>query len=101
MNFILKFEKRYGCDVGFCRSAIDPPYHEKRVGNSGMDKDLTLSQVIEIAYSMKEKPNILIKAGPNAKWYFKKIDPNNIDNENEKQNWRDTKRNIMYIIYFE
>lgn len=101
MNHILKFEKKYGVDVGFHGSNIDPPNHEKRVGKSGMDKNLTLHEVIEIAFHMKEKPNILIKAGQNAKWYFKKIDPNNIDKENKKQNWRDKKRIIMYIIHWE
>lgn len=47
---------------------------------------------------MEQKPNILIKAGPNAKWYIKKYDPRVIEEEIEKQSWRDVSRCTMYII---
>ena len=42
--------------------------------------------------------NIIIKAGKNAKWYIKKCDYSNINNEIEKQRWRDTSRYTMYIL---
>ena len=48
-----------------------------------------------------KKPNVIIKAGKNAKWYIKKIPPNEIDNAIEKQKWRDTSRCIMYIIVWD
>ena len=54
--------------------------------------------VMKLAYKMDEKPNILIKAGPNAKWYMKKVHPSKIDEAIEKQTWRDTSRCTMYII---
>ena len=54
--------------------------------------------VMKLAYKMVEKPNILIKAGPNAKWYMKKVHPSKIDEAIEKQKWRDTSRYTMYII---
>ena len=43
-------------------------------------------------------PNIIIKAGPNAKWYMKKVHVDEIDNEIEKQKWRNTSRCTMFII---
>jgi hypothetical protein len=48
---------------------------------------------------MEEKPNIIIKAGTNAKWYIKKFDTNIIEEEILKQrNWRDISKSTMYII---
>jgi hypothetical protein len=38
------------------------------------------------------------KAGLNAKWYFKKININEIEEKIEKQKWRDTHKYTMYII---
>jgi hypothetical protein len=99
MEHIRKFEKRNGCDVGYHSSNIHPADGEGRVGARGIDKNLTLVQLIEIAYKMEEKPNILVKAGPNAKWYIKKFDSNIIDEEIEKQRkWRDISKSTMYII---
>lgn len=99
MEYVKKFQKRKGVDIGWHESPIHPASGEGRVGKAGMDKKLTLLQMIEIAYKMEDKPNILIKAGPNAKWYIKKFDTNIIDSEIEKQmSWRDTSRCTMYII---
>jgi hypothetical protein len=48
---------------------------------------------------MEQKPNILIKAGRNAKWYIKKIDRSVLKNEIEKtRNWRNVTRCTMWII---
>jgi hypothetical protein len=99
MEHIRQIQKRIGCDVGYNSSNLHPANAESRVGVSGIDKNFTLGQMIEIAYKMEEKPNILIKAGPNAKWYIKKFDPNVIEEEIEKQrSWRDISRCTMYII---
>ena len=48
---------------------------------------------------MKEKPNIIVKAGPRAKWYLKKFDKKLIEKEIEKQkSWRDVSRCTTWII---
>ena len=99
MEHISQFQKRIGCDVGYHNSNLHPADGVGRVGKSGMDKNLTLGQMLEIAYKMEEKPNILIKAGPNAKWYIKKFDPRVIEDEIEKQRaWRNISNVTMYII---
>jgi hypothetical protein len=99
MERVKRFEKRTGCDVGYNSSNLHPSNGEGRVGKSGIDKKYTLSQMIELAYKMEEKPNILIKGGPNAKWYIKKMDPSIIEEEIEIQKkWRDVSRCVMYII---
>jgi hypothetical protein len=46
------------------------------VGKEGIDKNLTFSEVCELAFEVKA--NIIVKGGPNAKWYLKKIDKNKI-----------------------
>ena len=99
MDNIKQFQKRLGCDVGYNSSNLHPTNGEGRVGVSGIDKNYTLGQILELAYKMEQKPNILIKAGPNAKWYIKKFDPSVIEEEIEKQNsWRDITRCTMYIV---
>ena len=101
MEFIKSFQKRIGVDIGYTNDNLHPINKEGCVGKSGIDKNFTLTQMIELAYSMKEKPNIIIKAGPNAKWYIKKFDVKILENEIKKQSWRDTSRCIMYIIEWE
>lgn len=98
MEYIKTFQKRKCVDIGYTNDNIHPVNGEGRVGKSGINKEFTLPQMVELAYSMEEKPNILIKAGPNAKWYLKKFDTKVLDSEIEKQNWRDTSRCTMYII---
>jgi len=99
MEHFKNIQKRKGVDAGYHESPIHPVNGVGRVGKGGMDKHLTLVQMIEIAYNMEQKPNILIKAGPNSKWYIKKFDPSVLDNEIEKQkSWRDVSRYTMYII---
>jgi hypothetical protein len=99
MERVKQFTKRPGCDVGYHSSNLHPTNGEGRVGVCGIDKNYTLCQMFELMYNMEEKPNILIKAGKNAKWYIKKFDPSVIEEEIEKQKkWRDISRCIMYII---
>jgi hypothetical protein len=99
MEHIKQFEKRNGCDVGYHNSNLHPANGEGRVGKAGINKNFTLGQILELAYKMEEKPNIIIKAGPNAKWYIKKFETNIIEEEILKQrNWRDISKSTMYII---
>ena len=90
-----------GVDVGYHSSNIQPIDREGCVGSSGIDKSFTFEMVMKIAYKIDNKPNIIIKAGPNAKWYLKHFQKDLINEEIEKQKWRDTRRCIMYIIDWE
>ena len=98
MEHVKKIEQRKGVDVGYNGSNIQPIDREGCVGASGIDKSYTLDMVMDLAYKLDNKPNIIIKAGPNAKWYMKKVHVDEIDNEIEKQKWRDTSRCTMFII---
>ena len=98
MEHVKKIEQRKGVDVGYNGSNIQPIDREGCVGASGIDKSFTFEMVMRLAYKMDNKPNIIIKAGPNAKWYLKHFQKDVIDEEIEKQKWRDTRRCIMYII---
>lgn len=91
-------QKRQGVDVGYHSANIHPADREGCVGKNGIDKTFTLEKMIELAYKMENKPNIIIKAGPNAKWYLKRFPKDVIESEIQKQTWRDTSRCIMYII---
>ena len=91
-------EKRIGVDVGYHSSNIHPADREGCVGKNGIDKSFTLEKLVELAYNMENKPNIIIKAGPNAKWYLKRFSKDSIENEIQKQSWRNTSRCTMYII---
>lgn len=102
MNYVKKLEKHNGVDIGYHNENLHPENGEGRVGKSGINKNFTLVQMIELAYKMEQKPNVLVKAGTNAKWYMKKIEESDdIYNEIEKQSWRDTTRCTMYIIQWE
>ena len=73
--------------------------NEGCVGKSGLDKNISLEEILEISYKMNEKHNIIIKAGPRAKWYLKRCPKDLIDAEIEKQrSWRDISRSTMWII---
>ncbi len=100
MDHITKFEKRIGVDVYYGNEYnLHPANGEGRVGVNGIDKSFSLERVLTLAHDMPEKPNIIIKAGPNAKWYLKKCPPDEMNTEIERQKqWRDTSRCIMYII---
>lgn len=99
MEHIAFLEKRIGADLGYHESNIRPPNGEGCVGKSGLDKSLSLERILEIAYKMDDKPNIIIKAGPRAKWYLKCCPKDLIDAAIEKQKrWRDISRSTMWII---
>ncbi len=98
MEHIKMIEKRKGVDVGYHNSNIYPINREGCVGAAGIDKSYTFEMVLELAYKIPNKPNIIIKAGPNAKWYLKRFQKEVIEDEINKQNWRDTSRCTMYII---
>jgi hypothetical protein len=111
MEHIKSIERRTGVDVGYHSSNIHPidrdgcvgpiDYSEAFVGKYGINKTYTFEKVLELAYKMDNKPNIIIKAGENAKWYLKHFQRDKIEDEIEKQKWRDTKRYTMYIIDWE
>ena len=98
MEFVKKYEKRVGLDVGYHSSNLHPADREGCVGKHGLDKTLSLQEILSIAHKMPEKPNIIIKAGPNRKWYLKRFSLNVLDEEIEKQKWRDVSQSIMHII---
>jgi hypothetical protein len=98
MEHIKRIEKRRGVDVGYQQSNIHPMDREGCVGVSGIDKSYTFEMVLNLAYKMENRPNIIVKAGPNAKWYLKRYPIEVIEEEISKQEWRDTSHCIMYII---
>lgn len=98
MEHIKTIERRKGVDVGYHNSNIHPIDREGCVGSSGINKSFTFEMVLDLAYKMDNKPNIIIKAGPNAKWYLKRFKKDAIYDQIEKQKWRDTSRCTMYII---
>jgi hypothetical protein len=98
MEHVKFIERRVGVDVGYNNSNLHPANGEGRVGMSGIDKNYTFEMVLELAYNMPTKPNIIIKAGPNAKWYIKQFQKDTLEEEINKQRWRDISRSTMYII---
>ena len=98
MEYIKTLQRRDGVDVGYHNSNLHPVDREGCVGVNGLDKSLLLDQVIEIAHKMENRPNIIVKAGKNAKWYLKRFPTDQIDDEIQKQTWRNTSRSVMYII---
>ena len=99
MEHIQTIERRNGVDAGYHNSNIHPINREGCVGASGINKSFTFEMVLELAYKIDNKPNIIIKAGPNAKWYLKRFKKDTLDDEIEKQKkFRDTSRYTMYII---
>lgn len=74
-----------------------------RVGVSGYDKNLKLNDLIEISYNYFDnpKPNIIVKAGQNAKWYLKYCNYNDIDHEIDKVSFNNKCKCTMYIIKWE
>jgi hypothetical protein len=101
MQYIKILERRDGVDAGYHSSNLHPIDKEGCVGKCGINKLYTLDQVIELAYKMEQKPNIIIKGGKNAKWYLKKFSRDVLEEAIQKeQNWRpnSTRRCTMYII---
>jgi len=99
MEHFKNIEKRNGCDIGWHDRNLHPDDGKGRVGKSGLDKNLNLIEIIEIAYNMNNpRPNIIIKGGKNAKWYLKYCKIDKINEDIEKARWRDNSRVIMFII---
>ena len=98
MEHFTKVEKRFGCDIGRS-NGLHPEDGKWRVGKEGFDKNLELTDLIEIAYTMRNpRPNIVIKAGKNAKWYLIYCEVDKIDEQIEKTKYRNCSRCTMYII---
>lgn len=95
MENIRTIEKRNGVDIGYHESNLQPI---DCVGKSSINETFTLEHVIKIAYKMDPRPNIIIKAGPRAKWYLKRFLSDNINMEIKKQQWRNISRAIMLNI---
>jgi hypothetical protein len=98
MDEINNIEIRRGVDVGYHSSNIHPIDRYGCVGKQGIDKSFTIEMVLKLASKIDEKPNIIIKAGKNAKWYLKRLKKDLIDDAIINQQWRDTSRCVMYII---
>jgi len=103
MEHITSFTKQIGADVFYGdKYNMHPANGEARVGVNGIDKGLKLEQVIALAYPMEPRPNIIVKGGPNAKWYLKKCPLDQIEAEIAKQQeWRDVSRCTMHIIVWD
>ena len=103
MDHFTKIEKKLGCDIGRSNGL----HHEDgkwRVGKEGVNKNLRLNDLVELAYTMDNpRPNIIIKGGKDAKWYLKYCIADKIDEQIKKPyNRRDNvARCIMYIITWE
>lgn len=91
MNYIRSIEKRNGVDVGYNTSVLEPLNRRGCIGKGGINKNYRLEEVLELAHEIGA--NIIIKAGQNAREI--------IDQEIEKQSWRDTSRATMWIIEWE
>ena len=90
------FEMKQGVDIGYHISNIPHPQHLNSY--RGYNKHFKLDKIVRIAKDLKA--NIIIKTGKNDKWFIKKCPKEFIQNEIEKQKWRDTSDYTMYIIEF-
>ena len=102
MENFSRITKRNGVDVGYHESPIHPHDGEGRVGKRGLDKTLTFTEIVNLAFKTTDnqgnRANIIIKAGKNAKWYLKYCPIERIEDAIQTQRWRDTSRATMYII---
>ena len=98
MDHVKAFRKIYGVDAGYHSSVIHPANGEGRVGVRGIDKTYTREQVFDLARRMNPRPNIIVRSGPTAKWYFKRFPLDTLETESQKQTWRDTSRTVMYVL---
>ena len=101
MEFVRNYEKHDKTDLKK-HDNLHPINGEGCVGKSGIDKTYTLDMVMKLAYKMPDKPNIIIKAGKNAKWYIKQCPVDEIYTEIEKMRyskfWKDALLATTYII---
>lgn len=87
MNHFRNISRVDGRDIGYASQNIHPENGEGRVGKHGIDKTYTLDQMIQLAHSMSEKPDVLIKNGPNGKWYMKKYNSSLVRNADRCTMW--------------
>lgn len=99
MEHFRNIERRDGVCIGY-KDDLHPEDGRGRVGKSGFDKTLRLNDIIDIAYTMENpRPNIIVKGGPNAKWYLKYCEEDKIDDKIEKTKWlKQAKMCTTYII---
>lgn len=75
---------------------IRPSQDQGAVGKGGIDKNIPFERVVKIAYETKDdsgrRPNVIIKAGINAKWYLKFCPEEKLDDRISK--WRNSKSGI-------
>jgi len=98
-ELVTKMERREGSDLGQEIYPADGSKDaEKCVGARGFLKTLTLDEMIGIASRMEERPNIIVKAGDNAKWYLKRFPKDGIDAEFEKNRTRQGVKNTKLWV---
>jgi hypothetical protein len=95
----MKFERRNG--VNIFQHDVNPSDGEGCIGKCGIDKTYTLEKVIDLAYKMEEKPNIIFRSTHKSKWYLKSVPKDTIDAKIQKGQWVNKPENIMYIIEWE
>lgn len=96
MENLKSIKKISGVDVGYHLSVIDPVDRKGCIGKRGIDKNYKLVDIIKLA--KEAKANIIVKGGKNAKWYLKNFPLDKIEEEIDKQRWRDTSRYSMWIL---
>ena len=81
MEHVRNYERR---DHAVLKMGNDlrPADGEGCVGKAGIDKSFSLQRIMEIAYKLEPKPNLLIKGGKNAKWYLKRCPIDLIESKN-------------------
>ena len=99
-ELLTKMVRREGSDLGHLIYPADGSKDaEKRDGARGFLKTLTLGEMIGIASRMEERPNIIVKAGLNAKWYLKSFPKERIDEEFENNRTREGVKNCTLWVW--
>ena len=63
MEHITLMKKRVGADLGYHGTNLCPANDEGCVGKSGLDKELSLERILEIAYKMDKNLISLLRLG--------------------------------------
>lgn len=93
MEHITFLEKRVGSSLVCQESNLRPINYKSCVGKS------TLQRMLEIAYKMDDKPNIIIKEGFSGKWHLIRSPKDLINESIEKQKiWIDISQSTIWII---
>ena len=100
-ELVKKLERYEGIDIGWSVSNPEREYmgaHEERRGKNGFNGELDLDQMLAISYTFEPRPNVIVKGGPNSKWYIKLIPINEV-HDFDKQKWRSGLKNaLLWII---